>query len=276
MKVLVTGADGYLGQGIVKRLLDMEKRVIATDLNIQEVDDRAECIEGNIFEIENPFEFFKKPDIVLHLAWRNGFRHSSHTHLEDLPKHDIFLKKMMDAGLKKVCVMGSMHEIGFYEGSIHADTPCNPMNQYGIAKNALRQSIGLYAGEHGTEFVWLRGYYIVSNAVNGSSVFSKIIQAEMEGKKSFPFTMGQNQYDFLDYEKFCYQVALAVVQKEEQGIINICSGRPEKLCDRVEQFIRENHLNIELDYGAFPDRPYDSKALWGDDTVIRRIVEKGL
>ena len=274
MKVLVTGANGYLGQGIVNCLLDMNETVVATDMSVQDVDERAVSMEGDIFELENPFEYFDKPDVVLHLAWRNGFEHSSDSHFEDLPKHDRFLKKMIDAGVKRVCVMGSMHEIGFFEGSIHADTPCNPMNQYGIAKNALRQSIELYSKLHDTEFIWLRGYYIVSNAANGSSVFSKLIQAAHAGKQTFPFTMGQNQYDFLDYEEFCLQVALTVIQSEEQGIINICSGKPEKLCDRVERFILENQLNITLDYGAFPDRLYDSKAVWGDDTVIQRILKK--
>lgn len=41
--------------------------------------------------------------------------------------------------------------------------------------------------------------------------------------------MGLNQYDFLDYEEFCDQVAATVQQDEVNGIINICSGRPEKL-----------------------------------------------
>ena len=57
------------------------------------------------------------------------------------------------------------------------------------------------------------------------------------------------------------------------GIINICSGKPEKLADRMERFIKENNYNIKLNYGAFPDRPYDSKAVWGDDYQIKKIME---
>lgn len=53
------------------------------------------------------------------------------------------------------------------------------------------------------------------------------------------------------------------------GIINICSGRPEKLSDRVERFIKENQYNIHLEYGAFPDRTYDSKAVWGNNKKIQ-------
>ncbi len=275
MKILVTGAGGYLGQGIVKKLLDRGNEVIATDIKDTGIDARAEIIEGDIFSCENPYEYFRKPDVLLHLAWRNGFIHNSDTHIADLPKHDAFIKKMLDGGIKRACVMGSMHEIGFFEGSINESTPCNPMSMYGIAKNALRQSVELYAKQKGTDFVWLRGYYIVSNALNGASIFSKIAQAAAEGKTTFPFTMGLNQYDYLDYEEFSAQVAAAVSQSEVLGIINICSGRPEKLSDRVERFIKENGFNIKLEYGAFPDRPYDSKAVWGDDTKICEILKHG-
>lgn len=68
-------------------------------------------------------------------------------------------------------------------------------------------------------------------------------------------------------------MAAAVSQQEIDGIINVCSGRPEKLADRVERFIKENGLNIELQYGSFPDRPYDSKAVWGNSEKIEKIMK---
>lgn len=42
MKILVTGANGYIGLHIVKTLLDKGIQVIACDLNTDEVDKRAE------------------------------------------------------------------------------------------------------------------------------------------------------------------------------------------------------------------------------------------
>lgn len=193
--------------------------------------------------------------------------------IEDLPKHYAFIKKMVDGGIQQVAVMGSMHEIGFFEGSINESTPCHPTTPYGIAKNALRDLTQMLCKQKNIVFQWLRGYYIVGNSKFGSSIFSKITAAVDEGKTEFPFTLGQNQYDFIDYPDFCAQVAAVVGQKNEQGIINICSGKPEKLADRVERFIKENDYRIKLQYGAFPDRPYDSKAIWGNDTKIRKIME---
>ena len=122
-------------------------------------------------------------------------------------------------------------------------------------------------------FQWLRGYYIVGNSKYGSSIFSKITAAEAEGREEFPFTMGMNQFDFIDYDDFCELVAKVVGQDSVLGVINICSGRPEKLSERVERFIKENGYKIKLKYGAFPDRPYDSKAVWGDGKKTQEVLK---
>ena len=186
--------------------------------------------------------------------------------------HYSFIKKIAESDIKRIAVMGSMHEIGFFEGCIKENTPCNPTTPYGISKNALRELTFTLCNQNQKKCQWLRGYYIVGNSQYGSSIFSKITSAELEGKKEFPFTMGQNQFDFIDYEEFCEQVAAALCQEQILGIINICSGYPEKLADRVERFINENHYKIKLKYGSFPDRPYDSKALWGDGEKIMKIL----
>lgn len=208
------------------------------------------------------------------MAWRDGFVHGSINHINDLPRHYAFIKKMAEGGVEKISVMGSMHEVGFFEGSINENTPTNPESLYGISKNTLRDLVRLICKERNISYQWMRGFYIVGNTTDGSSVFSKIIQQANAGKTEFPFTLGLNQFDFIDYDRFCRYVADTVEQNEINGIINICSGRPEKLADRVEQFIDENRLNIKLQYGVFPDRPYDSKAIWGDDSKIRRIEER--
>ncbi len=273
MKILVTGANGYLGRGVVEQLLLRGHEVIATDMKTTYVSEKAKKVECDLFKIENPYFYFGKPDVLLHMAWRDGFVHNSDAHINDLPLHYRFIKLITEAGLKKVAIMGSMHEVGFFEGSINENTPCHPMNLYGIAKDSLRNVTKLIATQNNILWQWLRGYYIVSNSPIGNSIFSKIVKAVGSGQTEFPFTMGQNQYDFLDYNEFCFQVAAVLSQDKTNGIINICSGKPEKLADRVERFIRENNYKIKLKYGAFPDRPYDSKAVWGDSTKIEKILK---
>ncbi len=273
MRILVTGAAGYLGRGTVSALCDMGAEVVAADFNTDCVDCRAERVNCNLFEIDSPYEYFGKPDVLLHMAWRDGFVHNSNAHMEDLPLHTELIRQF--AGNKcRICAIGSMHEIGFFEGAIDENTPCKPMSMYGIAKNALREAASLICKQAETDFQWLRGYYIVGTSKAGNSIFAKIVAAAEEGKKEFPFTTGVNMYDFLDYEEFCRQVAAAAMQNKVTGIINICSGKPERLRDRVERFIADNGFGIKLQYGAFPDRPYDSAAVWGNGEKIAQIMKE--
>lgn len=273
MKTLVTGANGYIGMGVVKQLVEDGIEVIATDYTTKLVDPRATRVGVDLFSVEDPYTFFGEPDVLLHLAWKDGFKHESLNHIIDLPKHYEFINKLVLSKIHRICILGSMHEVGFYEGSINETTPANPESLYGISKNALRQATDLLCKKNDIKMQWIRGFYIVGNSEYGCSIFSKITQAAKEKKKEFPFTLGRNQFDFIDYDLFCRQVAAVVEQDKFDGIINCCSGIPMKLSERVEQFIKEHEYNIKLIYGAFPDRPYDSKAVWGDDEKIKSVMQ---
>lgn len=272
MRVLVTGSGGYIARGVIVQLLSRGIEVIAIGHRALDIShDLLMEVNEDVFDLD--FSCFeKKPDALLHLAWRNGFDHSSMTHLEDLHKHYGFLSRAIDSGISHLAVMGSMHEVGYWEGAIDEMTPCNPTTPYGVAKNALRQLLLGRAEQDGITVQWLRGFYLCSNDGRGSSIFSKIVNCAKSGKKTFPFTSGKSQYDFLLYEEFCSQVVATITQVRVTGIINICSGKPIALKDYVEGFIRDNHLPVQLDYGRYPDRPYDSPAVWGDDAKIQQIL----
>lgn len=274
MKVLVTGANGYIGRHIVTSLLDVGVEVIACDINTSDVDERAIKMDINLFEMPNGnvYEELGSPDVCLHMAWRNGFVHNAPTHMMDLSAHYSFLTRMIDGGLKHLAVMGTMHEVGYWEGAINEDTPCNPISMYGIAKDALRRSVILYCRDKGVVLQWLRCFYILGDDKKNNSIFCKILNAAEEGKTKFPFTTGKNKYDFIKVSDLATLISATITQTEVQGIINCCTGTPISLAEQVESFIKEHNLNIELEYGAFPDRPYDSPCIYGDATRIQQIM----
>lgn len=274
MKILVTGAGGYIGRHVVKYLLDNNMEVIANDFNDERLDKRAIINTTNIFEVDNPYKVLGEPDVCIHLAWKDGFIHNSNTHMEYLSDHYKFIDKMLSSGLKQIVVMGSMHEVGYYEGAIDENTPCNPLSLYGIAKDALRRSSKMLAEKYGVLWQWIRAYYIFGDDKYASSIFAKLQQAAADGKKTFPFTTGKNKYDFIHIEKLAEMISQVALQKEVTGIINCCSGKPVSLAEQVEWYIKENKLDIKLEYGVFPDRAYDSPAVWGVNSKINKIIKK--
>lgn len=273
--ILITGAGGYIGKHVVTVLLDLGIPVTAVDINTSSIDRRANRISLNIFEPDDSlYERLNKPEICLHLAWQEGFNHNSTSHILNLPKHFMFVQKLLDGGLKQIAIMGSMHEIGYWEGKVNENTPTNPISYYGIAKNSLRQAVQVLTKEKGVIFQWLRAYYIIGDDLHNNSIFSKILRMEQEGKSFFPVTPGENKYDFINVDELANQIALSVIQDEISGIIDCCSGKPVSLREMVQQFIMEQNLNIKPKFGEFLNRPYDSPAIWGDDTKIKEILSK--
>lgn len=271
--VLVTGAGGYIGRHVVHSLLERGLEVKALDIRFDGVDERAERISLDLFSGDpDIYDTMGRPDVVLHMAWRDGFTHNSSAHIDDLPKHYRLIENLYAAGLKRLAVMGTMHEVGYWEGAIDENTPCAPASLYGIAKNALRETTRLSAHAHDALFQWIRAYYIVGDDAHGNSIFSKLLAAAHAGQKSFPFTSGKNLYDFISLHDLATQIAAILDQDQVVGIINACSGEPMTLAERVERYIHDNALDIALEYGAYPDRPYDSPGVWGDATKIRQIL----
>ena len=267
-KVLITGANGYIGFHVLQNIQKLGYKPIASDIKNTKYNSDIIFFEYDILnnpENKNLYEYFGKPDHLIHLAWQDGFNHYAPSHMANLTKHYKFLKSFIDGGIKSLTVMGTAHEIGYHEGRINENTPCNPLSFYGVAKNTLRQLMLIETKDKDISLKWLRAYYITGDDMNNHSVFTKILEAAKEGKTEFPFTKGTNQFDFIDISELAKQISYAAVQTKVNGIINVCSGEPVALKDKVEQFIENNNLNIKLKYGVFPQRKYDSPVVYGDE-----------
>ena len=174
MKVLVTGANGYIGRHVTKKLLDCGCQVVASDIRFDAKDTEALYREIDLFSAEGDlFTELGCPDVCIHLAWRNGFDHYNFTHVGDLPGHYAFLTGLIDAGLSQLVVMGTMHEVGYFEGAITEDAPTHPVTPYGIAKNALRELMEIYCAKKNTVLQWTRGYYILGDDARNNSISSR-------------------------------------------------------------------------------------------------------
>lgn len=276
VNILITGANGYIGQHVLQKVIELDNDVRAVDVKFSSFLPRVTYYQEDILLQHSSDELYAKlgkPDVIIHLAWKDGFNHKSDAHLQNLYTHYGFIRNMIEHGCKNITIMGTMHEVGYYEGEINENTPCNPMSLYGIAKNALRQAVMTYCEDKDVSLKWLRAFYITGDDKHNKSIFAKILEMAAEGKNSFPFTDGKCKYDFQDVKTLSDQIAKASIQTKISGIINVCSGKPITLKDRVEEFIKEHNLNIKPEYGAFPSRKYDSPEIYGNNSKIKEIIE---
>lgn len=271
--VIVTGAGGYLGVHVVAALIDRGHNVTAVlrPGSSAPVDPRASVLEADILAPDFAPTAWGDAAALVHLAWKDGFQHNSRAHMEQLSAHYHLLTSAAEAGISRIVALGTMHEVGYWEGAITAETPTNPRAQYGIAKDALRRSLP-FALPDSTSLAWARAYYIYGDDRRSNSVFRKLLEAADEGRLTFPFTSGKNLYDFIRVEELGRQIAALTDATEITGTVNCCSGEPKSLASQVEEFITEHGLDITLEYGAFPDRVYDSPGVWGDATIIREVM----
>lgn len=275
-RVVVTGAAGYLGPHVVTALLDRGHDVVAAVRpgSGRGLDPRAEVVEADILAADfDAARFGELPHAVVHLAWKDGFRHNSSAHMSQLSAHFDLLTGLAERGVARIVALGTMHEVGYWEGAIEAATPTAPLSQYGIAKEALRRSLAL-AVPSSTSLAWARAYYIYGDDRRSESIFRKLLDAADEGRTEFPFTTGKNRYDFIRVEELGRQIAALTDAEDVTGTLNCCSGIPVSLADQVERFIADNGLGLTLKYGAFPDRAYDSPGVWGDAAVIREVLAR--
>ena len=271
MRVVVTGANGYIGMHVVRALLRRNIDVIAWDIATDRIPPGVTCLREDLFSAKE----FPECDVLLHLAWRDGFKHNAPSHALDLSQHFSFIRRILSSTkCRHVAVMGTMHEIGYHTGMITETTPCSPTTLYAIAKHSLRQLLQNWMPTEFPEATlqWLRTFYLYGDDVHNHSVFTKILQADVNGQKTFPFVTGNNAYDFLDIYTLADMIVATISQTEIAGIIHLCSGKAVSLRERAESFIKENGLSIRLQLGVYPDRPYDSPCSYGDPTKINAIL----
>lgn len=276
--ILVTGANGYIGSHLIDELLRHypRQKITATDLKNNNINERVNIVNLDILanaQSDKLYDLVGCPEICIHLAWQDGFNHNAESHILNLPRHFLFLKNLVDHGCKRIAVAGSFREYGSAEGRVSETAKEEADNYYSWAKLSLKSLLEIYLKDKNVCLQWLRFFTPYGDDEKNDSILSKIIRWDREGKHSFPFTEGIEEYDYIHIDKLAEQIASVISQNKICGIINCCSGKPSSLKDKVEETIVKHKLHIRPKYGAFKSRPYDSKCIYGDNTKITEIMK---
>jgi len=280
VKVLVTGATGFIGKYVVEELLRSNYEVIASSKTVEEGRacewlERTEFIACDLNIIrENYFNFFKKPDLLIHLAWENLPNYKGLFHLEkNLFSNYCFIKNMVEHGLKDVAVTGTCLEYGMQSGALSEDMESKPDNPYSLAKDTLRKFLEQLQKIFKYDLKWIRLFYMYGKGQSPHSILSQLQQALDNGDAEFNMSGGEQVRDYLPVEKVAEYIVKISTQRRVTGIINCCSGVGITIKDLVEGYLRRKGKHIRLNLGYYPYPDYEPMVFWGDNEKSKKILK---
>lgn len=282
-KILVTGATGFIGNYVIEQLLEKNYIVIASSANELKAREKLwfsrviykACNLELVNDHINYYDFFDKPDKMIHLAWEGLPNYKAPYHIEiNLPRHQRFLENLLANGLKDLTVTGTCFEYGMKEGALTEDMPVSPANPYGIAKNNLRNFIDQLQKKYTFSFKWARVFYMYGKGQSSKSLLSQIQQAIDNGEDAFNMSGGEQTRDFLPVEKVAQYIIDIATQINITGIINCCSGVPVSVKQMVLNYLNLTHQLIKLNYGYYPYTDYEPMHFWGDNSRLNLIIHK--
>jgi nucleoside-diphosphate-sugar epimerase len=283
-KVLVTGATGFIGHYVIHELLKNEDiEVIATsrDIEIAKTKDWFKSVTFIPFSIneniqtnsENLYTYFLKPTAIIHLAWEGLPNYKQFFHFEKvLPMQYLFLKRLVENGLKNINVVGTCFEYGLQEGKLNEDIATKPDNAYGLAKDTLRKQLELLSSQNNFDLKWLRLFYMYGKGQNANSLLSQLDKAIENGEEVFNMSGGEQLRDYLKVNQVAEFIVKISLQNLITGSINCCSGKPISVSKLVENRILEKKSSIKLNKGFYPYPDFEPFAFWGDSTKLNKII----
>ena len=206
-KVLVTGANGFIGSSLLHYLSDNDVEVFAV---IKDISERVNHIESlkNVHIVYCDMDSIEKlPDLIddcdidtcIHLAWVGSFGELRADYALQLKNIDYAMRTIntiYEMGIKRFVCAGTLAEKDVLNYHPTEGATPNPISMYGIAKITTHFMTKTECTKLGIEHIWcyLSNTYGVGNTTNN---FVNMACKKLLNNERAAFTSGEQYYDFM-------------------------------------------------------------------------------
>lgn len=281
MRVMVTGATGFVGRHFVSKLLSNGHTVTAISRNSSHASEmpwfnNVEFIQCDLHEdFQVLFQGEYIPDVIVHLAWPGLPNYKDFFHISENLHIDLaFLEAAVDAGVSHLIVAGTCLEYGMQFGPLSEKMETEPTTPYGFAKDVLRKALQLLQKEKPFTLQWVRLFYMYGEGQNENSLLAQLDRAIDNEQPDFNMSAGDQLRDYLSIQEVTENFVLLLDNPECNGVINCSSGIPISVFDLVSQRCSDKSSEIRLNRGfyAYPD--YEPMAFWGVPAKLTDLKAK--
>jgi UDP-glucuronate 4-epimerase len=290
MNIFVTGAAGFIGSHLCRRLMAEDSRVVGLDnldpfydpaikqRNLRELlsDKRFTFVEGDIRDASCVEGLLNKsrPDSVVHLAAKAGVRPSiedpvSYTDV-NLNGTTVMLEAAHQCGVGRFIfassssVYGNNPKVPFSE----TDPVDNPISPYAATKKAGELLCHTYSHLYGMNITCLRFFTVYGPRQRPDLAIHKFARLIEAGKPIPVYGDGSMERDFTYIEDILDGVTAAIKKCRGYAIYNLGESRPVRLDVLIAEL--EKALGKKAIQTRLPMQPGDVLRTYADVTRAQR------
>lgn len=279
MRILLTGASGFLGKYLVRQL--SQDGVLISVLARNEGDVRA-ILDGEVVDIRqfdllsdvNPKPILEAVEAthLIHLAWftKPGEFWEAAVNQDWCRASRNLIKAFCESGGKSVTIAGTCFEYGSSPSSCdEATASTNPDTKYSASKAKLHEAAEKICDMYSASFGWARIFFPYGLGEPETKIVPSLIRA-FRGEIA-PFVVSkEDRRDFIHAADVA--AGLAVIAKHcETGTYNVSTGISTTIAELVEIVAHSQNADPELILGLSNDEDRPVSEMVGRSDRLRTL-----
>lgn len=282
MRALVTGANGFIGSYLTRRLVsagDDVAALVRPRADLWRLDDVAEqmtLIEGDLRNLDPVAARLGAfaPEIVYHLAWGGVAgvdRDRVLLHNENLAATLALVRHLAQIDCQAFIGLGSQAEYGPRNERLDEGAQTNPTTEYGRGKLEASIEGRKIALNAGMRFCWVRVFSTYGPQDNPRWMIPYVIDKLLRGERP-RLTACAQKWDYLYVDDAAEAISRLGWAQEADGVFNLGSGTSWPLRHVVERLRDLIDPGASIGFAEVAYRPDQVMLLEADTREIARAT----